>query len=160
MVILFLALSANSCGVYSFSGGSTGEAKTASIAFFPNKALLVNPTLSQTFTETLKDKFQKQSRLSLVNVGGDFDLSGYINDYSVQPTAIQGNSTARQNRLTISVHVIFVNKTDKKQNFERDFSQYGDFDATKTLPQVESVLVPDITDRLTQDIFAATVMNW
>jgi hypothetical protein len=160
IVIVLLAFSVASCGVYSFSGGSVGDAKTISVAFFPNKSTLVNPTLSQTFTEKLKDKFQRQSRLAFVNESGDFDLSGYISSYYVQPVAIQGNNQAKLNRLTISVHVLFVNRTDPKLNFERDFEQYSDFDVAKTLNQVEAQLIPDISDKLTQDIFAATVMNW
>ena len=42
-----------SCGAYSFTGGSTGDAKTLQVDFFPNQAALVEPTLSQTFTNVV-----------------------------------------------------------------------------------------------------------
>lgn len=42
-----------SCGVYSFTGGSTGDAKTIQIDYFPNNARLVEPSLSQKFTIAL-----------------------------------------------------------------------------------------------------------
>ena len=42
---------------YSFSGASIPpEAKTVSVEYFQNNASLAPPTLSQTFTEALRDK--------------------------------------------------------------------------------------------------------
>ena len=38
-----------SCGAYSFTGGSTGDAKTLQIDFFPNQAPLVEPSLKSSF---------------------------------------------------------------------------------------------------------------
>lgn len=158
MLCGYLLLS--SCGVYSFSGGSYGDAKTFAVALIPNKASLVNPNLSVAFTEKLKDKFLRESPLSLVKEEGDFDFSGYISDYVVAPASIQGDNQVLLNRLTITVHIKFENKKEPKLSFERDFSNYSDFDATKTLSTVEKALMDDINEKLVQDIFQATAMNW
>ena len=40
------------CGIYSFTGGDTGNAKTLQIDFFPNNAPLIEPGLSQSFTQS------------------------------------------------------------------------------------------------------------
>ena len=54
-------------GGYSFSGASIPEAaKTFSVAYFPNNAPMVSPTLSTMLTESLKDKFSRQTKLQMV----------------------------------------------------------------------------------------------
>ena len=65
---------------YSFSGASIPpEAKTFSVAYFPNKAAMVSPILSSTLTEALVDKFSRQTRLEQVEEGGDFAFEGELN---------------------------------------------------------------------------------
>ena len=53
-----------------------------------------------------------------------------------------------------------MNKKDPKKNFEKSFSEFDDFDVSKTLADVETPLVADINKKLVQDIYNATVMNW
>ena len=53
VALLILTITIQSCGIYSFTGGSTGDAKTIQIDYFPNNAPLVEPTLSQSFTVAL-----------------------------------------------------------------------------------------------------------
>ena len=64
------------CGVYSFTGGSTGDAETIQIDYFPNTAILVEPTLSQSFTVALQDLFLRQTNLKLTDAGGDLHFEG------------------------------------------------------------------------------------
>ena len=53
-----------SCGIYSFTGTSIQpDVKTITIGYFEYKALKVNPSLSNTITEALKDKFTKMTKL-------------------------------------------------------------------------------------------------
>ena len=56
VMLLFIILSGCKGG-YSFTGGNVGEAKTLNIDFFDNTAAIVNPEMSQIFTESLKDIF-------------------------------------------------------------------------------------------------------
>ena len=102
----FLALLA-SCGVYSFTGGNTGDAKTIQIDFFPNTAPLVEPGLSQDFTIALRDLFERQTNLNLIKSGGDLQFEGEIVEYRITPMAATSEQTAAQNRLTIGVNVRF-----------------------------------------------------
>lgn len=161
-VLIFPLL--QSCKVgYSFSGASIApDVKTVSIKTFQNVAPLAQPTLSQSFTESLKDIFITQTNLSLLEKGGDLQFEGKITGYNVAPVAIQGNqvSTASLNRLTITVQVKFVNTKDEKQNFEQSFSRFADFDASRNLSTVENELIKDINSQLSQDIFNRAVTNW
>ncbi|MGD0710392.1 MAG: LptE family protein [Bacteroidales bacterium] len=161
LIVSIFILSA-SCKVnYSFTGGSVDpKIKTVSIQYFPNNAPIVVATLSQTFTQALRDRFTTQTRLALVNYNGDMDIEGSITGYAVQPEAIQGNQTAALNRLTITVNVKFTNKIDEKQNFEQSFARYEDYPSSQNLSSVQEGLIQDISSALIDDIYNKTVVNW
>lgn len=153
---------ANACSIkYSFTGASIPpDVKTVSIQFFKNNAPLASPTLSQSFTEALKDIFNSQTNLGLISSGGDLNFEGSITDYSTAPVAIQGNDAAALNRLTITVNVKFTNLKDEKQNFEQSFSRFSDYSSSQNLSSVEANLIRDINNQLVQDIFNRAVSNW
>ncbi|MBE0649579.1 MAG: LptE family protein [Bacteroidales bacterium] len=151
----------NSCGIYSFTGASIPPgAKTVSVQYFPNKAALVEPNLSSSFTNALRDIFTTQTNLEMVTKNGDLALSGEITDYTITPQAIQANQTAALNRLTVTVNVKFVNKLDPAKSFEQQFSQYVDYSSSQSLDQVKNSLLKQITDNLAQNIFDKAVVNW
>lgn len=151
----------SACGIYSFTGASISpEVETVSVAYFPNNAPMVQPTLSNTFTESLKDKFISQTNLDLLNNNGDLHFEGSITGYKVKPIAIQANETAAQNRLTISVKVAFTNAFDEENNFSKSFSRFADYSSTQDLSAVETELIEQIVDELTEDIFNKAVANW
>lgn len=149
------------CGAYSFTGGNTGDAKTIQIDFFPNEAPLVEPTVSQKFTQDLQDLFTRQTNLTLVNGNADMHFEGEITGFRVTPMSATASQTAAQNRLTITVNVRYTNRLEEKDNFEKQFSFYDDFNATEN-PQgaVLEGLLETIFERITQDIFNASVGKW
>ena len=156
-----------SCGGgYSFTGADVGEAKTITVDFFPNNADLVNPQLSQTFTEKLRDNFVQQTPLNLTQSGGDLLFQGSITDYVITPINAQANGNSvlggnvAQSRLTIGVNVIFTNRVDPKKSFERRFTRFADFDSSVDLSQVEDELVDQITQELSENILNASIGNW
>ncbi|MBC8464146.1 MAG: LptE family protein [Bacteroidetes bacterium] len=160
-IFLISSVLLSACGIYSFTGASISpEVETVSIAYFPNNAPMVQPTLSNTFTESLKDKFISQTNLDLLNNNGDLHFEGSITGYKVKPIAIQANETAAQNRLTISVKVAFTNAFDEENNFSKSFSRFADYSSTQDLSAVETELIEQIVDELTEDIFNKAVANW
>jgi hypothetical protein len=161
LALMFLLFAVSCKMKYSFTGASIPpEVKTIRIGYFPNKALLVNPTLSQEFTDALRNKFQAQTSLILVNNDGDMTIEGEITDYNTRPTAIQSDDVAALNRLTISVKVKFTNIYDEKQNFEQTFTRYEDYPSSADLITVAESLVPIISNYLIEDIFNKSVVNW
>jgi len=150
-----------SCGFYSFTGASISPAvETISIIPFPNNAPLVQPTLSQEFTNALKEKFTSQTNLALVNRDGDLNIEGEITGYSTQPVAIQGNEQAALNRLTISVKVRFTNTVEEARSFESTFTRFEDYPSSQSLSAVEESLIQQINEALVEDIFNRAVVNW
>jgi hypothetical protein len=146
---------------YSFSGASISpEIKTISIQYFPNHADIIQPSLSQDFTDALKDRVKSQTRLSFMNEVGDVDFSGEITNYSTQPVAITGAESAALNRLTITVKVKYTNVINPDQNFDTNFSRYADYSSSQSLNEVEADLIKQIVDQLTEDIFNRAFVNW
>ena len=160
-VLLLLSITTQSCSIYTFTGGSTGDAKTIQIDYFPNNAALVEPSVSKIFTDDLQDLFLRQTNLSLTSTGGDLHLEGEIIDYKIIPISATAEQTAAQNRLNISIRVRFYNKLIEEDDFERTFSFYSDFDANQQLTgtALEDAL-NEIFERITQDIFNASVAKW
>jgi len=150
-----------SCGIYSFTGASIPpQATTFSVSLFPNHAQLVQPTLSNRFTEALKDRFLRQTNLRLVPSGGDLHFEGSITDYNTAPTAITGGDRAALNRLTITVRVEFLNEYQPENNFERSFSRFWDYPSGRSLSEVEDEAITIISEALVEDIFNQAVVHW
>lgn len=155
------ALIVRSCGIYSFTGTSIQpDVKTITINYFEYKALTVNPSLSNSMTEALQDKFRKMTRLEQVQMDGDLEITGAITGYSVAATAVTADEVASQNRLTVTVKISFTNRKYPEEDFEKSFSAYEDYDSTQSLDAVQDGLCEEIIDKLCEDIFNATVANW
>jgi hypothetical protein len=158
---LFSLLLFSGCGVYSFTGASISpEARTFSVAYFQNQADIVSAGLSESFTERLKEKMIRETNLAFTQDNGDLHFEGFIVNFITTPVSVGTNTDAAQNRLTISVRVVFNNAKDPQFNFENIFSAYGDFPGNRTLADVEGQLVPEITNDLVQQIFQRAVINW
>ena len=150
------------CGVaikYSLSGASIPpDARTFSVAYFPNNATMVAPILSSTLTDALVDMFTRRTRLMQVEEGGDFAFEGEIINYT--STTASSDDYALLNRLTITIKVRFTNALDEKQSWNRTFTAYEDYESTRLLTEVEGELIPQIVDKLVTDIFQASASNW
>lgn len=161
-VILFVGALTSACKVnYSFSGANLSpDVKTYTVYYFPNRARLVNPTLSQVFTEQLKDKLQRQTSLDELEDNGDIEFEGQITGYEVRPMSIQKDDLAAQNRLTVTIKLKYTNNKVPDESFDRSFSAFEDFDSSASISEVEDELTMLIVKKLNEDIFNATIANW
>ena len=154
------------CGIYGFTGSTlSSDVKTMSIQTFYNNALLGPSNMSVTFTESIKDYFQQNTGLILVDQEGDIQLEGYIENYTLTPVAAAANSNgqnlANQSRITVTINATYVNTIDDTYDFDKRFSNFRDFDqATTDLSQVEEELVEEIFEQIIVDIFNSSVANW
>lgn len=162
LALLLSILLISGCRIqYSFSGTSIQpDVKTFTVEYFDNKAPKINPSLSNTLSESLIDKYRKLTSLEFVEEGGDLYVSGIITGYDTKPVAVTANEVAAQNRLTITIKIQFSNKLHPKEDFEKSFSAFADYDSMQSLDAVESQLCDDIIEILVEDIFNATVANW
>ncbi len=162
---LFIAFGLCSCGIYSFSGVST-SATNIQVDQFYNNTDLAPANFSQTFTNRVKDYYQRNSSLKVVANNGELQIEGSITSYALTQIApvvgSDGVSTAAQSRLTITVSVDYLDSIEPKNSFKnRSFSFYADFPNEQQLTgTLQEDLEKTILDQILIDIFNATIANW
>ncbi|WP_445954782.1 LptE family protein [Yeosuana sp.] len=162
-IVLFLtSVLVLSCGAYSFTGASiSSDTKTFQVNYFQNNAILIEPQLDWDFTNALIDLLQNQTNLNLIKSNGDIVYEGEITEYRISPTTATSENTAAQNRLTIGVKVHFMDKHDEEAEFEQTFSFYYDYPGSSELiGSVKAAAIAEIFERITQDIFNASLAKW
>jgi hypothetical protein len=135
------------------------EIKTVRVFFIENKARYINPQLSPKLTDKLRQKIVNQTRLSQTNNDADYEVSGYISEYSVSTSGISQQQVA-SNNLNVTVHIVFKNRLNDKLNFEADITRNFPFSASKSLTQAEAELNDQIITNLTDEIFNRIFSNW
>ena len=152
-----------SCSIsYGFKQTSIDYTKvsTISIIDFPNLARYVYVPLAQQFTEAMKDKYTRQTKLKMVRDGGDLNLEGEITGYEFTPLGGTAELYASQTRLTITVRVRFTNKAEPDKDFEKTFSAKSEFDNSQTIDQVQDQLCEVILKEIIDLIFNESVATW
>jgi hypothetical protein len=159
--LLSLLFLVSACKVnYNLTGGSIEQnIKTISIANFNNVSGNGPANISLQFNEKLKNFYQNNTKLTVVNNEGDWQLDGKITKYFIQPMAPKANETVGLTRLTITVNATFV---DQKNNrtFTKDFSFFDDVSQSESLSSVEQDKVNYILDQIVYMIFSETTSNW
>ncbi|KGO88907.1 LPS assembly lipoprotein LptE [Flavobacterium suncheonense] len=161
IIAFFVLLSITSCSYYNFTGTGKIDAKTFQVNYFQNNAALIEPGIERTFTLKLQEILQNQTNLNLTNNNGDLVYEGEITEYRITPMTATANQLAAQNRLTITVIVRFTNKKKPDDDFEKRFSFYHDFPANDQLVGSRlTTALDEIFERITQDIFNASLAKW
>jgi len=161
--LLILFLIASSCSVkYSLTGASIGpETKTFQVNYFQNNAPLIEPGIERNFTNKLIDLLINQTSLELVKSNGDLTYEGEIVEYRISPTTATANNTAAQNRLTVGVNIRFYDKNDSEADFEKRFSFYYDYPGNvQLIGGQRDTALDEIFERITQDVFNASLAKW
>ncbi|MCX8490152.1 MAG: LptE family protein [Cyclobacteriaceae bacterium] len=165
-LVVFLTL-VSGCGLkYSLSGAAT-TAKTIQVDLFYNNTDLGPANLGQSFTNKLKDYYQRNSSLKVVQENGELLIEGTLIQYAVAPLAPVAGSSAAQpsqaalTRLTIGVKANYVDTKEPKNSFkDKTFSFYADFPNEENLISIQESLENKIFDQIFLDIFNATLANW
>ena len=97
-IYALMLLATSGCTVkYTLSGASIPpDAKTFSVAYFPNNAPMVAPILSATLTDELTQRFATRTRLVQVPEGGDFAFEGEIVGYTSVTSSVSSGEYALQ----------------------------------------------------------------
>jgi hypothetical protein len=159
IAIALLATTAIGCGVYSPYGAQTSGASTFSVQDFEPAHPLVSTSTAQAFSEALRDRVQRQSTLRLVEEG-ELNFSARVVGWEVRPINVQGDETAGANRITVSIVLNYTNGLDESLSTERTFSRYVDLPSDQDVFTQEEVIVEELGDLLSQDMFNATLGNW
>lgn len=161
--LILFSITLQGCGTYSFTGADIdySTTKTFQVNYFKNNAPIVEPGIDRDFTLMLQDLLLNQTNLDLVNSSGDLIFEGEIVEYYIAPITATAEITAAQNRLTISVNVQFYNTKEELKDFDQRFSFYYDYDGSAQLVGSQKDEAIDVIfERITQDIFNASLANW
>jgi hypothetical protein len=148
---------------YSTTGASIPtEAKTYSVQFIENQARIVEPGLSQLFTNELKDYIQNNSNLIQVNGTGDIDFEAIITGYEPStPATVVAGDEAAQNKFTINIKVKFTCNVNPDLDFESSFSRYKLYSVqTSSFEEIKAEYTDEIIDLLLEDIYKRAFVNW
>lgn len=146
---------------YSFRGISIDPTwKTFSITNFQMQTAGGPPTLPLTFTEKLREYFQRNTSLKVNSQNPDLLFEGAITAYETAPQAPTSSDKAGLNRLLIKIQVKLTNAKKEENSFDQEFQFYVDFPQNQTLNQVEKDLYPKILDKIVEDIFNKTAGDW
>lgn len=161
LLSLVLITTTQSCWKYSFTGVSDLKAETFQVNYFQNNSALIEPGLERDFTIALQDLLTNQTSLGLVTSNGDLVYEGEISEYRISPTTATSDNRAAQNRLTISVQVRFYDKNDPEAELDKSFSFFYDYPGSSQLVGSQKTAAhEEIFERITQDIFNATLAKW
>lgn len=147
---------------FKFNGANINYQTThsISIADFPNNAPMVNPSLSSALSEGIRDLFQRQTRLQILRKGGDLELEGEIIGYDISQGAIGADSYATESKLTVRVRVHFTNNVNPEDSFDKTYSAFQTFDASRLLTDVQDELCQIIVSDIAESIYNDTVAKW
>jgi len=160
--ILIFLLFLTSCSIsYKFEGGSVNYdlTKTIRISDFPNRTPFYSP-LASMFNLALRKRFIEQTRLKEKSANADIELEGEITNFEVAGMAVKSDSYASQTRLTITVHLQYVNNKEAGKDIDQSFSAFQEFPSTQSLDAVQDGLVKKIIDELVDMIYNSTIANW
>ena len=162
--LIGLAFVVNSCsislGLAPISSIDYAKVKTISIADFQNRAEYVYAPLASEFNQKMKDMFIQQTRLRMVNSGGDLEIDGEITGYNQYNESVDASGYSSKVKLTLTINVRYVNNTNHEEDFEQQFSAFQTYDSSELLTAVQDRLITLMVKDITEQIFNATVANW
>ena len=162
LIIACILFFLTSCSIsYKFEGGSVNYnlTKTIHISDFPNRTPFYSQ-LSPMFNLALRKRFIEQTRLKEASSNADIEMEGEISNFDVSNLAVKSDAYASQARLTITVHVQYINNKEAGKNVDQSFSASKEFPATESVDDVQDRLIPQIITELVDLIYNATVANW
>ncbi len=136
------------------------EVKSIRVNYIENKARYINPQLSPQLTDKLRQKIISQTRLTIINnEDADYDVGGYISDFSVNTSGISGNQVS-SNNLNVTVHLVFKNRLNSKKDFESDITRNFPFPGSMSFTDAQNNLMDEILKNVTEDIFNKIFSDW
>lgn len=163
MVWMCMVFVLSACSVsLTFNGASIDytKVKSISVADFNNVAELIHPPLSQEFSERVRDKYAKQTRLKVLKVNGDMRLEGEIIGYTLTPMSVGQDSYSAETKLTLTVNVRFVNTKNQEEDFEKQYTAFRTFDSNLMITDVQDQLLAEMTEDIADNIYNDTVARW
>lgn len=145
---------------YTFTGASVEpHLKTVAIPLFEDNSGFGEPNVKEKLTSSLLDFFIKDNTLSIAaKNSSDAIISGAITSISDSPAIIEKGEIIGSRRITIYVHATFNDLILKKKIWEKDFSNFGDYETSSPLGRTSAL--DEAIKKISEDILLQTVSGW
>lgn len=146
---------------YSFTGSSVPKhLKTIAIPLFDDQSGSGEPGLRELLTNKLIGRFRQDNSLEVAErTRADSMIEGLVTSMMTQPNVITAGEAVTRNRVTIGVKASFVDLTLKKKVFDKQYSEWGDYDITGG-PEQRQAAIDAALEKLAEDILLDTVSGW
>jgi hypothetical protein len=161
LVVLLGIVLLNSGCPYSFTGASVpNHLKTIAIPLVDDQSGFGEAGLRERFTTELTNLFIGDNSLAVADrTTADSILEGVIVSVSDVPSVVTQGESVTKRRITLTVKCAFQDKVQRKKVWEKNFSQWGDYDSGGGLSQRDAGL-RDAIKKVTEDILLETVSGW
>jgi hypothetical protein len=160
VIPVVLVIGFNGC-FYSFRGTSVPpHMKTIAIPVFDDQSGLGQAGLRDKFTRDLIQLFVNDNTLQVTDRNSaDAVLEGSISTIQDQAAVVSPGEEVRKRRVTVTVHVLFHDLQLRKKVWEKDISNWGEYDSGSGLSQ-RDIGIDDAMKKVSEDILIATVSGW
>jgi hypothetical protein len=160
LVIIGLALAYAGC-VYSFTGASVpSHLKTVGIPLVDDQSGFGEPGLRETFSNKLIELFNSDNSLGVADKSvADALLTGSIVSITDAPSVVTTGETVSKRRITMTVRYTFQDMKLRKKVWEKNFSNWGDYDSGGGSSQ-RQVGLQEAMRKITEDVLLETVSGW
>lgn len=161
LLIAALMFIFTSCCTYSFTGSSVPKhLKTIAIPTASDRSGSGIPGLRENLTQQLINKFIDDNSLQVTNrTKANAVIECTITSVTDAPSIVSAGENVSQRRLTVNVHVVYKDLVKKVTVFDKNFSNYGDYEPGGAVNKREDAAKKAI-DNITEDILLAVVSGW
>ncbi len=161
LFILIFVFIFDGCFSYSFTGASVPPyIKTVAIPIADDISGVGEPGLREKFTDELIKKFIDDNTLQVsdkVNANALIEMK--IVSLTDTPTIVSAGESVTTRRITIVVEVTYKDLVNKKNIFNKRFSNYGDYPPAGTVEKRQEAINTAV-DKITEDILLDVVSGW
>jgi hypothetical protein len=146
---------------YSFTGASVPpHLKTIAIPFADDRSGFGEPGLREMLTDKLTQKFIEDNNLSISErTNADAILECVITGINDAPAVVTSGETVASRRISISVQVIYKDLVKRITIYEKQFSNYGDYDSAAGVTE-RTKGIEEAINKISEDILLDTVSGW
>jgi len=146
---------------YSFTGASVPpHLKTVAIPLVDDQSGLGEPGLREKFTTELIQLFTADNSLEVSDRGtSDSILEGTVLSVSDAPAVVTQGEQVTRRRVTVTVRFAFQDMKQRKKLWDKNFSNWGDYDSGGGLSQRQAGL-QEALKKITEDVLLETVSGW
>ena len=158
--ILIVVLAGLGCP-YSFTGASVPKhLKTVAIPLVDDQSGFGEAGLREKFTTDLTNLFISDNSLQIADrTAADAIVEGVIISVSDAPSVVGQGEQVSKRRIMMTVKVAFQDMKLRKRMWEKQFSQWGDYDSGGGVSQ-RQVGLQEAIRKITEDILLETVSGW